>query len=121
MLWLLSDLGTILDSIWNQWMVGHWNLWDFHQSFLDYKRKQVTNNYKSNLAITGIILQNCMCKKLNKLLPSPVCYIHCLLHFAFEVFLKKFRGPYISKPGGNYWLLLAINGKWGLLLAINGY
>ena len=82
MLWLLLDLGTILES-----MDGlSLEFVDFHQSFLEYKRKQVTNNYKSILEITGIILQHYMCKKLNKQLPSPVCYIHCCLNFAFKVF-----------------------------------
>jgi len=59
MLWLLSDLGIILESMDGRSL----EFVDFHQSFLKYKWTQVTNNYKSNLAITGIILQHCMCKK----------------------------------------------------------
>ena len=74
---------------WNHFGINGWlviEYVDFHQLFLVYNRKQVTNNYKSILENTGIILQHCMCKKLNKKLPSPVCNIHCLLHFAFKVF-----------------------------------
>ena len=43
-------------------MVAYWNKWDFHQSFLEYRRTQVTNNYKSNFAIRGIFPQHCKCK-----------------------------------------------------------
>ena len=81
---------------WNHFGINGWlviEYVDFHQLFLVYNRKQVTNNYNSILAITGIILQHCMCKKLNKKLPSPVCNIHCLLHFAFKVFFLNRPRP----------------------------
>ena len=46
MLWLLLDLGIILESMGGRSL----EFVDFHQPFLEYKRKQVTTNYKSNLA-----------------------------------------------------------------------
>ena len=44
--WLLSDVGIGLESFDG----GTLEYWDSHRLFLEYKRKQIINNYKSNLA-----------------------------------------------------------------------